>query len=220
MMQGERSRSSVAAVAAVGGGALAALGSILTWASASAGAFSVSAKGLNGWEGKVTLIGGGIVLFAGIAVLMGSDVVRLRAPAAVGGFLTTGVGIYTALTARDQVIDGAAKEIAKELGVPIAAARDAVQTTIDAGVISISLEIGLYLVIAGGLLGVLAAVMARMASRRPAGTAVVERGAGLAGWSVVPPVAPASSADDASPRTSPWAAEPPPPPPPEPDRDG
>ncbi|HEX9122174.1 MAG TPA: hypothetical protein VF984_02275 [Actinomycetota bacterium] len=205
MRQVEGSRSSAAAVLAIAGGALAVLGSILTWASASAGAFSVSAKGLDGWEGKVTLVGGGILLFTGVAAVVGSGVVNLRVPAVVGGLLAAGVGIYTALTAQDQVIDGAAKEIAKELGVPIAAARDAVQTTIDAGVLSVSLEIGLYLVIAGGFIGLLAAVMAEMASRRPVAATEVGPGAGLAGWSVPSPPEPGRAS---------WSAEQPPPPPP------
>ncbi|MFB3739392.1 MAG: hypothetical protein ACE14W_10585 [Candidatus Velamenicoccus archaeovorus] len=227
---------SVAAIVVVAGGALAAGGSLLTWASATAGGFSVSARGLDGWEGKLTLAGGAIMLIAGVAALAGSGSSRLRGSAVIGGLVVAGVGIYTAATAKDQVVDGAAAEIARQLDVPLAQARDAIRTTIDTGLLSIGLEVGLYLVIVGGVLGAAAAVLAWASSRREPGASTLGRGIDT-GWTMPAPAAPVGAPDPtdpdptgtpapiAPPGSNPWATPgtrerppgtPTPPPPPSP----
>jgi hypothetical protein len=161
----QRSRSSggvTAAVLAVVGGVVAVAGSLLAWAKASVGASSFSAKGIDGWEGKVTIVAGAVMLAVGASALVGAEGARarLRVSAIAGGVAAVGVGIYTALTATDQIVDSAASEIASELGVPVEQARSTVQAAVDHGLLQLSLQVGLYLVIAGGVLGIVAGILA------------------------------------------------------------
>ena len=113
-MQQRTSSAGVAPGIALAAGILAVVGSFLSWAKASVsqGGLSVSAKGIDGWEGKATIVGGVILLIGGISALTGQPGARqrLRLSALIGGAIAAGVGIYTATTAKDQVIDGAASE--------------------------------------------------------------------------------------------------------------
>jgi hypothetical protein len=158
----------VAAALAVIGGIAATVGSLLSWAEASVGPASFTAKGIDGWEGKVTVVGGVVLLVGGIAAFLGSvgGVGRLRTSALVGGIAAAGVGAYTALTATSQIVDAAASEIAKETGVPVDQGRSTVQLAFDQGVIHLTLQVGLWLVIVGGVLGIVAGVIALAASRQ------------------------------------------------------
>jgi hypothetical protein len=86
----------------------------------------------------------------------------------VGGLVAVGVGLYTAVTARDQLLDAA------ETDLP----RAVVQDALDTGLLELSLAIGLYIVIAGGVLIVLAALV-------PVGSpqgVLAGSGPGLTGW--------------------------------------
>ncbi len=209
MMQERSSSSTLAAGLAVVGGIAAAVGSILAWAKASAGPFSVSAKGIDGWEGKVTLVGGIIMLIAGVTAFVGARgaKARMRVSTLIGGLAAAGVGIYTAVTAEDQVIEGAAGEIAKQLGISLSEATASAEQAVDKGLLSISLSIGLYLVIAGGIIGILAGVLALTGKEMvPAMPGPAPSGAGLTGWSAPapPPARPAGQ-----PQASPWATPPP-----------
>lgn len=168
-MQG---RAIAAGTLALAGGAVAVLGSFLAWAEISAGPFSEQAKGIDGWEGKATIVGGALMIAAGIRAFAGSDraIARLRLGAAVGGLVTAGVGAYTALTVRDQLLDAVATELP----------RAEAERALDTGLLELSIAAGLYLVIAGGVQGILAAAVAIGArDRMPAAS-----GAGLRGWSV------------------------------------
>lgn len=156
---------------ALAGGAVAVVGSFLAWAEISAGPFSEQARGIDGWEGKATLIGGAVVVAAGARVLAGSHqaIARLRPGAAIGGLVVAGVGIYTALTVRDQLLDAAAVDLP----------RAEVERALDTGLLELSIAVGLYLVIAGGVQGVLAALLVLgLRDEAPAPS-----GAGLRGWS-------------------------------------
>lgn len=164
-------RARVAGALALAGGAVAVVGSFLAWAEISAGPFSEQARGIDGWEGKATLIGGAVVVAAGARVLAGSHqaVARLRPGAAIGGLVVAGVGIYTALTVRDQLLDVAAVDLP----------RAEVERALDTGLLELSIAVGLYLVIAGGVQGVLAALLVLgVRDEAPAPS-----GAGLRGWS-------------------------------------
>jgi hypothetical protein len=181
---------------AVVGGVLAVVGSLLSWAQASVTGASFSAKGIEGWEGKVTILGGAVMLVAGISAFTGASDARrrLRVSALVGGLMASGVGIYTAITARDQIVDSGAEEIAKQAGVTVQQGRAMLETAIDQGFLKLSLQIGLYLVIAGGFIGVLAAVIAMLskATAAPMPSSAVS-GSGLTGWAApTPPPAPPS----------------------------
>ncbi len=212
-----RSSAGPAAAGAVIGGLIAAIGSILAWAKASVSTFSVSAKGIDGWEGKATIVGGLILLVGGLsAVTRSSPRARLGGSAILGGLIAAGVGLYTALTAEDQVIEGAASEIAKELSVPIEQAKNAVQQAIDQGVLSVSLQIGLYLVIGGGLLGILVGVLSLMSRGEPTPSVPAAPTSGLTGWAApTPPPAPPAperASDAIAHAPDVWASAPPPPP--------
>jgi hypothetical protein len=192
-------------------GIAAASGSVLSWAKATISSFSASAKGIDGWEGKATIAGAVILLVGGIAAFLGAGGARarLRVSAFVGGGVVAGVGIYTALTAQDQVIDGAAAEIRKELGIPLEQARTAVQQVLDQGAMKITLEVGLYLVIAGGLLG-LAAALASLAAGGEAPVASASA-AGLTGWAAPTPSSPSPPAAGSPDVWTPSVPLPPPP---------
>ncbi len=164
-------RAIAAGTLALAGGVAAVLGSFLAWAEISAGPFSERATGIDGWEGKATIVGGAVMLVAGIRVFAGSDraLARLRLGAAIGGLVAAGVGLYTALTVRDQLLDAASAELP----------RAEVERALDTGLLHLSIAVGLYLVIAGGLQGILAASVALGVRDRPPAAS----GAGLRGWS-------------------------------------
>lgn len=170
-MRTVQGRAIVAGTLALAGGVAAVLGSFLAWAEISAGPFSERAIGIDGWEGKATIVGGVVMLVAGIRVFAGSDraVARLRLGAAIGGLVAAGVGLYTALTVRDQLLDVAATELP----------RAEVERALDTGLLQISIAVGLYLVIAGGIQGILAATTAVGIADR----ARARSGVGLRGWS-------------------------------------
>jgi hypothetical protein len=182
-MQG---RAVLAGALALAGGVLAVVGSFLPWAEISAGPFTEQAKGIDGWEGKAAIIAGAVMVAGGIRVLAGSHqaMARLRPGAAIGGLVAAGVGVYTAVTIRDQLVDAAATELP----------RVEVERALDNGLLQLSIAIGLYLVIAGGIQGIVAALVA-LGSRNES---VVQSRQGLRGWSStstetpgVPPTPPA-----------------------------
>ncbi len=213
-MQQRASSGGVAPAIAVVGGILAVIGSFLAWAKASVpqGGLSVSAKGIDGWRGKATIVGGVILLVGGISALTGQAGARqrLRASALIGGAIAAGVGIYTATTAKDQVIDGAASEISRELSISVEAAKAAVHQAIDQGALKIGLELGLFLVIAAGVIGIIAAVASMMGGAEVASSALgmqtaTTTGLGMANWAATTPPPPQPGLPEAPPAESPWA---------------
>ena len=179
-------RAVLAGALALAGGVLAVVGSFLAWAEVSAGPFTEQAIGVDGWEGKAAIVAGAVMVAAGIRVLAGShrSMARLRPSAAIGGLVALGVGLYTALTIRDQLVDTAATELP----------RAEVERALDRGLLELTIGIGLYLVIAGGVQGVVAALVALGSRDAPAASS----GAGLRGWSSlgegapgIPPTPPA-----------------------------
>ena len=193
-------RAAVAGVLALAGGVAAVVGSFLPWAEISAGPFTEQAKGIDGWEGKAAIVAGIVMIVAGARVLAGSHqaIARMRPGAAIGGLLAFGVGLYTALTAREQLLDAAQGQLP----------RAEVERALDSGLLELSIAIGLIVVIAGGAQGILAALLTIGAGEpSPAPTS----GGGLRGWSVDPtPPSPPSSGGPTMP----------PPPPDEPERPG
>lgn len=186
-------RAAVAGVLALVGGVAAVLGSFLPWAEISAGPFTEQAKGIDGWEGKAAIVAGIVMIAAGARVLAGSHqaIMRMRPGAAIGGVVALGVGLYTALTAREQLLDAAQGQVP----------RAEVERALDSGLLELSIAIGLVIVIAGGAQGILAALLT-IGVTRPAVSS--SSGAGLRGWAAGPQVPPAPPAPDAAP--------PPPPP--------
>jgi hypothetical protein len=213
---------------AVAGGLLAVIGSFLSWATASAGQFTVSAKGTDGWEGKATIFGGIVLLIGGIAAFRTGSADPVKRPGLLGGIVATGVGTYTAVTAKDQVIDGAASEIAKTLSIGLEQARAAVNQAVDSGVLKIALDVGLFMVIAGGVIGIVAGLLAMSTKTLATATPAAAGGVGLTGWAAPPapgtpspapssgdPNAPTSAASSPSPWVNPNPVPEPPTAPPE-----
>jgi hypothetical protein len=165
-------RASVAGVLALVGGVAAVVGSFLPWAEVSAGTFTEQFKGVDGWEGKAAVVSGLVMVVAGARVVAGSHraITRMRPGAAIGGLVAFGVGLYTALTTREQLLDAAR-------GLP----RAEVERALDNGVLELSIAIGLIIVIAGGAQGIVAALLSIGVSEpAPPPTS----GPGLRGWSI------------------------------------
>jgi hypothetical protein len=213
-MEQRSSGSNAAGSIAVVGGLLAVIGSFLTWANASAGRFAVSAKGIDGWEGKATIVGGIVLLVGGITAFTRGSSDPLKGLGLLGGSVVAGVGIYTAVTAKDRVIDGAASEIARRLGVTLEQARTAVSQAVDSGALKIALDTGLYIVIAGGLLGIVAGLLAMRSKPAAPAMPAAAGGTGLTGWAA--PAAPATPSPTPTPGGENAPPAPPEPPPPDP----
>jgi hypothetical protein len=168
-------RASVAGVLALVGGVAAVVGSLLPWAEISAGPFTEQARGIDGWEGKAAIVGGLVMIVAGARVVAGSHqaIAKMRPGAAIGGLVAFGVGLYTALTVREQLLDAAHGQLP----------RAEVERALDSGLLELSIAIGLILVIVGGAQGILAALLSIGVSEPATPRA---SGAGLRGWSNEP----------------------------------
>ncbi|HJS27732.1 MAG TPA: hypothetical protein VJ913_11475 [Actinomycetota bacterium] len=150
----------VGAILAIAGGALLGIGSFLAWAEVSGGGTSVSAKGIDGTDGYITLGAGVVALLVGV-VLLRQAKRALAILAIVAGLVGGGVAVYDALTAKDSVLDSAAEELAPTVGASPEQVRVLLDEAIDAGQLSIGLSIGIYVVIAGGVLALLGGIMSR-----------------------------------------------------------
>jgi hypothetical protein len=163
----------IAAILAIAGGTLLAIGSFLAWAEVSGSGTSVTASGTDGTDGWITFASGLVVLAVGAILLRGSGRRALAILAIVAALIGGGVGLYDALTAKDRVLDDAAEELAGSFGGTAEEVRALLDQAIDAGEIGISISLGLYIVIAGGALGIVGGAMAmRGAPAAPAVPAV------------------------------------------------
>jgi hypothetical protein len=167
----------IAAILAIVGGVLLAIGSFLAWAEVGGGGTSVTAKGVDGSDGYITLATGVIVLIAGLMIFRGAGKRVLAIIALVAALIGGAVGLYDALTAKDRVLDDAAEELAGQYGGTTAEVRALLDQAIDAGELSISISFGLYMVILGGALGIVGGVLAmRGAAAAPAMPAAASTG--------------------------------------------
>ncbi len=212
-------RRTLAPALALAGGVGAIAGSFLAWAEMSVGPVVRQARGVDGWEGKLAIVGGLAMLIPAVRAFTGPPdaVVGLRG-ALVGGLLAAGPALYDVFTLNDQFLSAAS-----EAGIPDAVARDALES----GRLVITVAPGLWVVVLAGVLGMVAAALAMLfsPSARPSGAAP---GAGLRDWQA--PAAgdyPASTVaqpgeESGTTRPSPWVApspgtSPPAGPPPRPD---
>lgn len=156
---------------AIVGGVLAAVGSFLAWASVSAAGEGVSAKGTDGTDGYITLVAGIILILYGVARITGNAMGTKKAMAViaiVAGLIAGGVAVYDALTAKDRVLDEAASQVASTAGVSQTEARAFLDQAVDSGQVGISLSFGIFVVVAGGVLGLIGGVMGLRSSGEPA----------------------------------------------------
>jgi hypothetical protein len=212
-------RAPIGAILLLIGGALAATGSFLTWADVRVGDVSASAKGVDGSDGYITLVLGVVAILAGFVALRAPK----RAIAVVGiiaGVVIMGVGIYDATTAEDSVLDSVAEDVAPSLGAPVDQVRNVLQQQADSGQLDVSLQIGLYAVIAGGALALVGGVIAAATAKRQDATdAAMPAAAGppmtTSTTSTVATTPSAGAWPSGSPAAEPTppAAAPPPPPP-------
>jgi len=196
------------ALLAIVGGALAAVGSFLAWASVSAAGQQVSAKGTDGSDGYITLVAGIILLLYGVARLTGNAMGTKKAMAViaiVAGLVAGGVAVYDAVTAKERVLDEAASQVASSAGVSKTAARALLDQAVDSGQVDISLSIGIFIVIAGGALGLVGGVMGfgSSAASAPAMPEVGPTGPSAPPSSMPSPSAPQSPAPEIPPVAAP-----------------
>jgi hypothetical protein len=210
-MQSESRATPIGPVLAIVGGALLVVGSFLDWAKVEGGGgISSSASGMDGSDGWITLASGAVAIVVGLVAFRAGRR-ALAVLAVVAGLVGGGLGLYDALTAEDSVLDAAAEEIAPQFGASVEEVRTLLDQAIDAGEISISLSIGLYLVIAGGAIAIVGGLL-QMAggSRAPAMPA-----AATAPASMPAPSQPAPSVAPPPAATPPPAPPAPPAPPPD-----
>ncbi len=148
----------VAGILGVVGGALLAVGSFLTWAEVTGGGTSVTAKGVDGSDGYITLIAGVVAIVAGMMMARATRRV-LAVLVILAGIVGGGIGLYDALTAKDSVLDAAAEELAPTFGASAEQVRTVLDQAIDAGQLSVSISIGLYVVIGGGVVALVGGIL-------------------------------------------------------------
>jgi hypothetical protein len=205
MSQTERRGAPTAGIVAIVGGALLALGSFLPWAEVSGSGASVTAKGLDGSDGYITLAAGLVAVVTGLVMLRGMRKV-VAVVAVLAGLIGGGLALYDAVTAKDSVLDAAAEELAPTFGVSADQVRAALDQAIDAGQLDVSIGIGLYVVMAGGLAAIVGGVLGlRDSAGQPAESMP-------AAAEAPPPSPPATSAPPAVADVGEAPAPPPPPP--------
>ncbi len=163
-----RPSAPIAAILAIGGGVLLAIGSFLAWAEVSGGGTSVTASGVDGSDGWVTLVCGALVLLAGITFLRVGGRRAIATLAVLAGVIGAGVGLYDALTAEDRVLDDAAEQLAGQFGGTPQEVRVLLDQAVEAGELGISISVGLYMVILGGALGIVGGVLGMRGVAEPA----------------------------------------------------
>jgi hypothetical protein len=212
-------RPPVGAIVAIAGGVLLAIGSFLPWAEVSGGGVSVSAKGTDGSDGWITLAAGVVAIAAGIAAIRGARralAVLMILAGVVGG----GVGVYDAISAEDSAKDAVAEEAAAQGDLSAGEARGLLDELIAAGQLDleVSISFGLYVVIGGGVLGLVGGVMS-LGRRQETGTMPRPSAAAPAAERPAPGVPAAPLREDTpepAPPAMPPSAPPSPPSPPEP----
>ncbi|HET7929572.1 MAG TPA: hypothetical protein VFM40_08485 [Actinomycetota bacterium] len=164
---GSATHTPVAGILGVVGGALLAVGSFLTWAEVTGGGTSVTAKGVDGSDGYITLIAGVVAVVAGVMMARGTRRV-LAVLVILAGLVGGGIGLYDALTAKDSVLDAAAEELAPTFGATAQQVRSVLDQAIDAGQLSVSVSIGLYVVIGGGVVALVGGILGLRDAGEPA----------------------------------------------------
>jgi hypothetical protein len=175
MSQTEQRGAPTAAIVAIVGGALLAVGSFLPWAEVSGSGASVTAKGLDGSDGYITLAAGLVAVVTGIVMVRGTRRV-VALVAVLAGLVGGGLALYDALTAKDSVLDAAAEQLAPQFGVSADQVRTVLDQAVDSGQLGVSISIGLYVAMAGGLVAIAGGVVglresAELDAATPAATA-------------------------------------------------
>ena len=123
--------------------------------------------GIDGSDGYITLVAGLVAIVAGIVMARGTRRV-LAVLVILAGIVGGGIGLYDAMTAKDSVLDAAAEELAPSFGASAEQVRTALDQAIDAGQLSVTISIGLYVVIAGGIVALVGGILGLRGSGEPA----------------------------------------------------
>jgi hypothetical protein len=127
----------------------------------------VLSRGFANIDGKLTFVFAVIAVAAGVLILYFStrrSYLWLGVVALIAGLWMAGLSTFDAATPRDRYVDAAAA-VATEQGVPKEQAVTFFRQLVETGVVRINLQLGIYLVIAGGagvLLGSVASVLTRL----------------------------------------------------------
>ncbi len=158
------------------GGLLAAVGSPLPWLKASVNAAALGGGGLqsktaNGFDGDgwITLVAGLIVVaVAGVMWMRKGSGRSLSALVMLGGLVAGGTGLYDMLTAKSTIVDELVSKAAPGSGLPVDQVRALINSWFDKGIIKISPEFGIFVVIAGGVLALIGGLMLLATKAEPA----------------------------------------------------
>ena len=142
------------------GGALVAFGSIGNWAAISLGGGTVNAvptKGIDVWQGKVTLILGALIVIAILALRFVRPERRNAMAIAiiVAGLAALALGLWALLALKSVVHDTGVDALVKilvGLGVSATKARQQVLETMSREGIAVKAQAGLWMTVAGGVL--------------------------------------------------------------------
>jgi hypothetical protein len=149
------------------GGVLIGIGVLLPWGRAVVGPFHQDVAGIKGWEGQVTGILAIGMLVRGVAAWNANqrgERSRIGGAAVVTGLVAAGIAVYDLITVRSQALDhvvtNGASTIAGQVGLPVDVVAARIKAMIASGVIRFQFQIGIYLVVVGGLVAVAGSVLA------------------------------------------------------------
>ncbi len=156
------------------GGLLGAVGSWLNWFRIrrrlpGTPVEVVLSRGFANIDGKLTFIFAVIAVAAGVLIIYFStrrSYLWLGVVALIAGLWMAGLSTFDAATPRDRYVDAAAA-VATEQGVPKEQAVTFFRQLVETGVVAIELQLGIYLVIAGGAGVIVGSVVSLLT--RPAG---------------------------------------------------
>src|SRR5918992_65387 len=121
-------------------------------------------------QGRASPVGP-IMVIAGLVILAGRSPGAVRVMAIlviVGGVIAAGDGLLNLATARDQL----AESVAESTGLTKDQARQQVDLALDSGQAELSADIGLWMVIGGGVIGFVGGILGLTAAKRaPVGAA-------------------------------------------------
>lgn len=189
------------------GGALAGVGALLPWLKVSAAGTSVTVSGIKDWGGQLVGLAGLAMVLRGVMAFASRSPRRsfsLLILAGVSAIAAAGVSLYDLLTYRTQTIN-AGVDYAVQHGASASQARSQIVAALNQGAIHLSVQIGLVMAIAGGLLGLAGVVMVFVRSRSVRGHSDPVPMAGTPAGAIASPAWTTSG---------PIPAAPPPPPPP------
>ena len=164
------------------GGALVAFGSIENWGAVTLGGGTVNVvptKGIDVWQGKVTVILGALAVIGILALRFVRPQRRVAMAVAIVifGVVALALGLWALLALKSVVHDTSVDALVKTvegLGIPAAKARQEVLQTMSKEGIAVKVQTGLWMTVAGGVLATAGGLvdLAWVRHKRIAGNAI------------------------------------------------